>query len=302
MVTPCMVFPRIQNTVPSLTIFSGGPPSARNCLAMLRPAVQVPPCRICASGKLLAIHVQPRAHDFGQAVEQRHGQRAPLHHQFGIDAVLALRRGRIAQRQHAGVDEQPAVAIFRQAGEPVDVGDLDAGPLQRLDQRIGEPLRQLVQRHEAVGLVVGLQRGMLPAIAERDAAERQPRRPDRPEMRQHFRQDDRRGDPLVLGQRGQMIEQPAGTRRVVAAENLRRGHHRPAKPAQQVGAPGDAWQRIVVRHLEAAMSLASVSSASIAASTRNGQLGHFENSQSRNITRLASARPSERPTYSPLTG
>ena len=85
---------------------------------------------------------------------------------------------------------------------------------------------------------------MLPAIAERDAAERQPRRPDRPEMREHLRQDDRRGDPPVLRERGQMIEQAAGARRVVAAENLRRRHHGPAEPAQQIGAPGNALQRI----------------------------------------------------------
>ena len=169
--------------------------------------------------------------------------------------MLALHGGRIAQRQHAGVDEQPAVAIFREAGEPVDVGDLDAGPLQRLDQRIGQPLRQLVQRHQPAGFVVGFQRRMPPAVAERHAAERQPRRPDRPEMREQFRQDDRRGERPILRERGEMIEQAAGARRVVAAKNLRRRQHGPAEPAQQIGAPGDALQRIVIRHLESANEL-----------------------------------------------
>ena len=54
------------------------------------------------------------------------------------DLVLALRVCRVAQGEHAAIDEQSAVAVFGKAGESVDVGDLDACPLQRLDQRIGK--------------------------------------------------------------------------------------------------------------------------------------------------------------------
>ena len=39
-----------------------------------------------------------------------------------------VRLARVAQAQHAGIDEQAAVAVFRQARQPVDVGHLDARP------------------------------------------------------------------------------------------------------------------------------------------------------------------------------
>ena len=176
--------PDAQNTVPSLMTLIGGEPSARRANAAMRG--RRPRCRLRACSPAAATRAsrfEPRAHHVGQAVEQRHGQRAPFHDQRGIDLVRARCVGGIAQRQHADIDEQAAIAVFGKPGEAVDVGHLDAGALQRLDQRIGQPLRELVQRHEAVGRVVGLDRRMAPAIAERNAAERQPRRPDRPEMR-----------------------------------------------------------------------------------------------------------------------
>ena len=82
MVTPSMVFPRLQNTVPSLTIFSGGPPSGRSCLGDGAP--RRPGAALQDSGKRQgpAIHVEPCAHDLGQTIEQRHGQRTPFHHQL----------------------------------------------------------------------------------------------------------------------------------------------------------------------------------------------------------------------------
>src|SRR3954453_17820682 len=60
----------------------------------------------------LAVHIELGADRVGEAVEQRHGERAPFDHQLGVDRVLALRCCRIAQGQRAGVDEQSAVAIL----------------------------------------------------------------------------------------------------------------------------------------------------------------------------------------------
>ena len=77
----------------------------------------------------------------------------------------------IAQAQHLVIDEQATIAVFGKPGEAVDVGDLKSGALERLDQRIAQPLRQLVQRHEAGGRIIRLDRRMTPAIAERDAGE-----------------------------------------------------------------------------------------------------------------------------------
>src|SRR6476660_5127809 len=39
--------------------------------------------------------------------------------------MLSLRIGYIAKRQHAGIDEQPAIAIFGKAGQAIDVTDID---------------------------------------------------------------------------------------------------------------------------------------------------------------------------------
>src|SRR6185369_373606 len=46
--------------------------------------------------------------------------------------VFLLGRSCIAKRQHAGIDEQPTIAIFGKAGQAIDIGDVDARPLQRL--------------------------------------------------------------------------------------------------------------------------------------------------------------------------
>ena len=43
---------------------------------------------------------------------------------------------------------------------------------------------------------------MPPAVAQRDAAQLQPRRPDRPELRQQFCEDDRCSDAPVTGKSG----------------------------------------------------------------------------------------------------
>src|SRR5260370_1388967 len=82
-----------------------------------------------------------------------------------------------------------ALAVPREPGQAINVGHRDTGPLQRLDQRIGEPLRELVDRHEAVRRIGALDRRMPPGVAERYAAERQPTWPDRTEMLKQRFQD-----------------------------------------------------------------------------------------------------------------
>ena len=96
--------------------------------------------------------------------------------------------GRIAQDQYACVDQQPAIAIFGKTGQTIDVGDDEARRLQRLDQRIGQPLGELVQRHQAGGEIVRPQRRMVPAIAKGDASELYSGRPDRAQISEQLRQ------------------------------------------------------------------------------------------------------------------
>ena len=287
--------PARKHPFPSLTRFSTAAcrPAFVVCDGALR---QVPPCRILASGKVQRSMFSRVRHDVGEPIEQRTVSAAPP--RFRIDAVLALRRGRVAQRQHAGVDEQPAVAVFREAGEPVDVGDLDAGPLQRLDQRIGR----------ATATACAAARG--PGFRRRSAA------PDaassRRAPRQSVSRDGQIGPRCVSSSSGmtgaamrlfstitgQMIEQAAGARRVRASEKYpgaaitvrpsRLLADRRARPSPSSGLRSETWNP--------RPSFSSVSSASAAASARNGSSGRDENSPSRNMARLASARPSERPT------
>ena len=241
------------------------------------------------------VELQPLAQPSGQPVEQRDGQRAPFDHEGRGDVVLARGVGGIAQGQHAGVDEQPAIAVFGQAGEAVDIGHVDAGGLQRLDQRIGQPLRQLVQRHEAVGRVVGRQRRVPPAIAERDAAERQPRRPDRAEVAQQLRAGSpaRRWRPSSASA-ARWSNRPPGTRRIAACRRHRASaatwsprrrsrSARPSMPDQRIGV-ASTWKC-------RAQSIADVKFCSAPASARSGCAGSAENAPPANIARLASAKP-----------
>ena len=110
-----------QNTVPSLTTLTGGEPLLRSLLAMIRPADHVPPSRTLASGSDVSSIFMPPAHGIREPVEKRHGERAPLDDQRRRNVMLARRVRRVAKRQHAGIDEKAAVAIFGEAGQTVDV-------------------------------------------------------------------------------------------------------------------------------------------------------------------------------------
>src|SRR3984957_14639899 len=96
---------------------------------------------------------------------------------------------------------------------------------------------------------------MLPAIAKRDPAEGQPRRPDRSELLQQFRQDDGSGKAAIVGARRQLIEQAAGTRGVVTAANIRLGSDELAEAAQEFDAAFKSDQRIGLGNLQAARGI-----------------------------------------------
>ncbi len=96
-----------------------------------------------------------------------------------------LQQGGIAGDDDAAIEEESAVAVFGETGQPVQPGNLHAAGRERLDQRIGEPLRKLVKRHEAVAG----DRPVPAAIAERHAAERDPAGPDRSERIEQRMQD-----------------------------------------------------------------------------------------------------------------
>ena len=113
---------RAQNTVPSLMTVSGGPPPARLLCGELRPAAQVPPSSTRAERERLGRDAEPFAHQRRErsssaTVSARHSTTSGCRPGCGAVGIV-----RIAQREHAGVDEQAAIAIFGEAGEAVDVG------------------------------------------------------------------------------------------------------------------------------------------------------------------------------------
>ena len=70
--------------------------------------------------------------------------------------------------QHADVEQQAAVAVFRQRGQRVAAVTSHARPFERLEQRIREPLRELVEGHAAARWVRCRRRGgCAPDVAER---------------------------------------------------------------------------------------------------------------------------------------
>ena len=112
----------VQNTVPSLTMVRGGPPSARFSRAIRRPAAQVPPSSTLASGSSSAVAAEPLADGAADLVEQRHRQARAIRRPASTPTSCArILSGLVRQREHAAVEEEPAIAVFGQAGEVVDV-------------------------------------------------------------------------------------------------------------------------------------------------------------------------------------
>src|SRR5579883_2463689 len=93
---------------------------------------------------------EPGTHERREAVEKRHSQRPPFDDRRVADRERGASKGRITQAEHAEVVEQPAVAVLGQAGENLDPAHPHARIFHHLDQRVTEPLRELVERHHAV--------------------------------------------------------------------------------------------------------------------------------------------------------
>src|SRR5882672_1366479 len=92
-------------------------------------------------GQLVGGETEDAAHALGGAVEERHGQRAPFDDHVRRDLVLVAEHGRVLRDDGAPVDEEAAVAVLGQAREVARRRDGHAGPLERLEERVGEPLR-----------------------------------------------------------------------------------------------------------------------------------------------------------------
>ena len=210
----------------------------------------------------------------------------------------ALGLAGIAQAQDARVDEQPAIAIFGKARQAIDVGHLDAGRLQRLDQRVGQPLRQLVQRHEPGRRIV---RGRAPDGASSRPAARRPA-PAATARSGPGGADSLAGWRAPASGRPRQRRPDGRTARPGAASSTRAktsGLAATVAPSRRSRSarPCEARQRVGVAHLEVAAQRRRRPGLAAPLHRRaGGGADRDENAPSANMARLASASPSDRPT------
>src|ERR1700737_533169 len=108
---------------------------------------------------------------------------------------------RVARFDNAAVEEQSAIAVFGETGQFIEPDDLQPSPLERLDQRIGKPLAELVKRDDAVAG----DRGGTAAIGEGAARGGDPAGPDPPErLRQGY--EHIRGGKRFASRRPMIVE------------------------------------------------------------------------------------------------
>lgn len=209
----------------------------------------------------------------------------------GLHRLRRARFFRVPRNERAEIHQQAAVAIFGQAGEAVDVDDFDARALQGLDQRIGQPLRQLVEGDDLIGRVGGADLVVTPGVAERNARERELRGPDRPEMGEDGGEDFVR----LATPRRKRIQQPPRPRAIPLRENLRRRQTRTAQPVEQIDATSEADERIVAIDLKARRQVSRRDRRkTFRVGARSGSSFRAENAPAANMSRLAMAKPSER--------
>ncbi len=233
-----------------------GPCGGRNASAILRPARHVPPCSRCGIAKA-GTERKLAAHQLHQPVHQGHGQRAPFDDELRGNVVRRLRVGRRTRTNGAEIDQQAAVSIFGKRGERVELHHHEARGFERLEQRIGEPLGQLVERHDVIGGIAPKHRGMAAGVADGQAMHGQARRPDRRQALEQGGEHRRGGNFPIAADAQKIVDQMAGTRGRPAVEVGPLGE-RGSEPAQQCASPLQADQRIARIGLEMARQRAGV--------------------------------------------
>ena len=92
-------------------------------------------------------------------------------------------------RHKLQVRKQTPVAIFRQTGEFVNPSDSYTRCEDGLNERVGQPLGQLVERHEAGGKAWAGNLTVTPDITEVDSTHAETSWPDRTETLEHCEQN-----------------------------------------------------------------------------------------------------------------
>src|ERR1700737_1357972 len=152
----------------------GGAPAGGRLRANFPPPPPLPPSRTRAGGDGFALRVEGAPQERG-----------------------------VVRLDDPAINEKTAIAVFGKASEGIDFRDRQPRGLERLDERIGEPLAEFVKRHE----LLARHRWMAAAIAERNAIQADAPGPDRPEDLQQGAQDFR-GRQLLAPGRPVMVEVP----------------------------------------------------------------------------------------------
>ena len=223
--------------------------------------------------KLLRRQAESAPTSGASSIEQRHGQCAPTDHK-------RVRRRRKSAATAAGSrgtstpmsTNSPPLRYSARPVKSLARRHPDARVLERLDQRVAQPLRQFVQRHVAACRPSPAQRRMRPTVPERHAAEGRPARPDRTQrLEQGFEDRGGRQRRRARCARSQCIEQAAGPRRIRDRKQIRPRRHAAPSRFNSAARPASAEQRIAASDLERALAAACASTRrSAAASARSG--------------------------------
>src|SRR5262249_7741781 len=163
------------------------------------------------------------------------GERAPFDYEPRVHRVSYRRINRCARADDTEIDEEPAVAVFGEGGEVTNSINANPRGFERLDERIGEPLRQIVEWYDSFTIVAGTHGRMPTGIADRTSMKHQGRGPNRGEAVEERRQQPRRGQWSLTRRRKEVVDQVARAP-VFPPEQVRARGERVGEPAQERGA------------------------------------------------------------------
>ena len=139
--------------------------------ASSRPAAQVPPSSTQASG-ICPASTPSRARTSGASSSS--SATVSARHSTTSSSLASQVRAAHAGSRRRSTPLSSSRPPLRYSGRPVSASrpsHVHAGPFERLEQRVGQPLRQLVERHPAVGEAGPAHGVVAPAVAERHVAQ-----------------------------------------------------------------------------------------------------------------------------------
>mmetsp|Transcript_89823 Transcript_89823/g.254438 ORF Transcript_89823/g.254438 Transcript_89823/m.254438 type:complete len:237 (+) Transcript_89823:391-1101(+) len=186
----------------------------------------------------------------GDAVDEDHSQRAPLHHKLRADVQLLREPCGVLESDETSIHEKTSIAVLCKAGESLRVYHLESrGDFQGIHQRVEKPLCQLMEGHEIrAGSSIDPEPRMRPDVAPQDAAWLQG--PNAVEALGAHPPQVLEPD-LVALRAGQEVVDEVPRPRHLLAEEVGMGLQGRAQGLEQARAAREPHQGVRSRHLEA---------------------------------------------------